>query len=180
MAGAMSSRPTRHSDGQIITGASRILALAVGVVLIGVGCVAVFTTDNGAGSLGILAGGVFVTIVGVTGHRPNRLVIGGNVLMWEKLDQVQESVSDLTDRVWQLFLVTMAPSMHHNLEKLASGHFGEYKLGGGLRRELEYLRDHGYIEDVPPGVPDEGPDLSPYIVVTDTGRRFLELRRHVE
>ena len=175
----MDTKPAQNKENPSVGRAGRSFSIGVGAALIGAGSLAVFRTDNGAGSLGLLVGGVFLLIIGITGFRPTRLVIGGNELVLEKLDEVQGKVSELSDKVWQLFLVTMAPSMYENLEKLASEEgFGKYEMTDGLKRELVYLRDHGYIENIwIEKIPPEGPNLSPYITVTDAGRKFVELRK---
>ena len=98
--------------------------------------------------------------------------------MLRELNEVRGKVEELSDRVAELFLVTMAPSMYENLGKLASGSFGEYEMSYGLRRELIHLRDIGYIEDILiDRIPEEGENLSPYVRVTDAGRKFLKLRQ---
>jgi hypothetical protein len=60
-----------------------------------------------------------------------------------RVDEVQDNVSDLNNKVMQLFLHTMSPGMYGNLKKIVSGHFGEYVKGRALDRELRFLRDYG-------------------------------------
>jgi hypothetical protein len=93
-----------------------------------------------------------------------------------KVDRVENQVNDLNEKVAQLFLATMSDAMYGNLKKIASGHFGDYKMGGALERELRFLRDFGYIKaEYISQIPKEGPDLSKYASATDTGKRFVAL-----
>ncbi|MDQ0000112.1 MULTISPECIES: hypothetical protein [Pseudarthrobacter] len=116
-----------------------------------------------------------------------RLEQGGPVKIgaWLELGEVRKEVrdirgqiDDLSSRVSKLFLLTMSPTMYLNLRKLESGHFGPFEANDGLDRELQHLRDLGYIE-VPGGVrqlPRSGPDLSQLASITPTGRDFVNLR----
>lgn len=97
-----------------------------------------------------------------------------------KVDEVQGNVSELNDKVTQLFLHTMSPGMYGNLKKIASGHFGEYVKGPGLDRELRFLRDYGFIEvQSISSIPRAGSDLSRYVSATETGKNFVELRENL-
>jgi hypothetical protein len=145
---------------------------------VGTGSASVFISNNGAGSVGLLTGGVFLLVAGMTGNPPTRLRIGDAEVVFRELRRVRSQVQELNNKVSELFLVTMAPSMYQNLEKLASGSFGPYKKSSGLERELIHLRDIGYIENIwLENIPTEGPDLSPYVTVTDVGKRFVKLRQ---
>jgi len=94
----------------------------------------------------------------------------------ERTDELESTVSELSDEVSELFLLTMAPSMFENLAKLTKRGF-DYMLSDGLRRELLHLRDIGYIEDFAlERIPDAGPDLTAHITITQAGKRFVELR----
>lgn len=97
-----------------------------------------------------------------------------------KVDEVQDNVSDLNNKVTQLFLRTMSPGMYENLKKIVSGHFGEYVKGAPLDRELRFLREYGFIEvEVIGSIPEEGSNLSDYVSATETGKNFVELREHL-
>jgi hypothetical protein len=97
-----------------------------------------------------------------------------------KVDEVQDDVSDLNNKVTQLFLHTMSHGMYENLKKIASGHFGEYVKGAALDRELRFLRDYGFIEvGSISSIPGEGPNLSDYVSATEPGKNFVELREHL-
>jgi hypothetical protein len=91
--------------------------------------------------------------------------------------KLASTVSELTDEVTDLFLLTMAPSMFNNLAKLKNG-FGEYTMSDGLKRELLYLRESGYIKDfAPETIPRQGPNLNAHITITPEGERFVKLRQ---
>src|SRR5690348_2788970 len=169
----------------------RSACMAVGIGLLGAGLVAVFVTDNGLGTLALLAVAALLVLVGVTGEAPERLVLGGHEIrlhqrMQERrLDQVDNrvnkvdsAVSSLQERISQLFLETMADVMYRNLKKLAQPDgFGAYELSDDLKRELYHLHDHGYIHDLNiEGVPREGRQLSDWVRITDAGRAFVALR----
>lgn len=97
-----------------------------------------------------------------------------------KVDNVEQQVDELQKKVSELFLLTMSEPMYINLRKLNSGKFGKYKMDDALKRELYHLRDIGYIEVAAiRSIPFEGDELSLHIVVTGTGRRFVELRESV-
>jgi hypothetical protein len=90
---------------------------------------------------------------------------------------VQQQVSDLGNKVAEIFLLAMAGPMYANLKKLASGEFGRYEMSEGLMRELYHLRDMGYIEvNSIRAIPSHEENLSRYVKVTGTGQRFVELR----
>lgn len=66
-----------------------------------------------------------------------------------------------------------------NLRKIVSDNFGPYEISesSGLRRELYYLRDIGYIHvDSISQLPRKAENLSIYVKPTDTGRKFVSLR----
>jgi hypothetical protein len=97
-----------------------------------------------------------------------------------KVDEVQDDVSDLNNKVTQLFLHTMSPGMYENLKKIVSGHFGEYVKGAPLDKKLRFLREYGFIEvEVIGSIPHEGSNLSDYVSATETGKNFVELREHL-
>lgn len=96
-----------------------------------------------------------------------------------KIDETKESVD-------KLFLATMSGPMYNNLKKLDNPPFGNYKMDNGLKRELYYLRDVGYIsitsqsEGSITKIPFEGNNLSIYVTVTDIGKDFIRLRKNIK
>lgn len=97
-----------------------------------------------------------------------------------EVESLRSQVDDMTQQVTTLFLAAMSPAMYANLRKLASGSFGAFEGNDGLRRELEHLRDLGYVEVQ--GIrqlPASGDDLSRYVTVTPTGHDFVRLRETV-
>jgi hypothetical protein len=102
--------------------------------------------------------------------------------MESELQHIHDRVDDAVAKIAQLFLLTMSGPMYENLHKLAQdGGFGAYSWSAGLERELYHLRDIGYI-DVPSvrSIPRSGANLSEHVVLTTTGRQFLELRNAME
>jgi hypothetical protein len=94
-----------------------------------------------------------------------------------EINSVRKGLDETNEKVAHLFLTTMAPAMYENLKKIASGHFGQYQMSQGLRRELYHLRDIGYIEVPSVGaIPDGGEDLSVHAKITPVGRQFVDLR----
>lgn len=99
----------------------------------------------------------------------------------QEVETVRSKMHDLNDRVYQLFLLAMSPSMFNNLKKLSSGSFGPYEMSGGLERELRHLRDMGYIDvEAIAAIPTKGSELLDHVRVTPTGRQFVELRDSLE
>lgn len=98
-----------------------------------------------------------------------------------EVDIVRSKIIEVDKKIARLFLAAMAPTMYSNLEKLASGKFGEYKKTEGLRRELYHLRDIGYIKvESITRIPNDGPNLSDYVKITNTGNQFIELRKEIQ
>lgn len=103
---------------------------------------------------------------------------------WLELGEVRKEVQDIwgqigdiSQRVAALFLSTMSPTMYFNLRKLESGHFGPFEANDGLVRELQHLRDLGYIEvHGLRQLPNSGQGLSQFVTITPTGRDFVKLR----
>jgi len=98
----------------------------------------------------------------------------------EKVKDVEKEVSDLSERVAEVFLFGMPSTMYVNLKKLNSGEFGKYHMSPALERELYHLRDVGYIKiESIQGIPSEGRNLSDHVTETETGQRFVEIRDSV-
>ena len=105
------------------------------------------------------------------------LEIGPLKLIENKVKDVEKEVN-----VTKQFLLSMGDAMYFNLNKIESGKFGHYKMGqwSGLKRELYYLRDIGYIKvESISKIPEQGDDLSYYVKITDIGKKFVELRKSV-
>ncbi len=100
--------------------------------------------------------------------------LGPFELLEKKVAHVENEIN-----VTKQFLLSMGPAMYFNLQKIAGGHFGQYELAGwsGLRRELYYLRDIGYISvNSISKLPEKGNNLSDYVQATEIGKKFVELR----
>ena len=99
-----------------------------------------------------------------------------------ELQHMRDRVDDAVAKIAQLFLLTMSGPMFQNLRKLAQqGGFGAYSWSAGLERELYHLRDIGYIDVASvQSIPRSGVNLSEHVVLTATGRQFLELRDAIE
>jgi hypothetical protein len=98
-------------------------------------------------------------------------------LLERKVDAVEQGVSELRERVGQVFLLAMAPPMYANLQKLDSGYFGTYTMSNALKRELYHLRDMGYVDvESINAIPDKGNNLSDHVVITGNGHMYVKLR----
>ena len=90
------------------------------------------------------------------------------------------------ERVDKLFYYTMSGPMYQNLRKLVEGRFTDYEMNEGLKRELYHLRDTGFIEITNRSqhsirnIPHKGDNLQQYVVVTDVGRQFVEIRNKLD
>jgi hypothetical protein len=98
--------------------------------------------------------------------------------------EVKDKVSELNDLVSKQFLIAMGPDMYKNLKMINSGHFGFFEFGewSGLERELYFLRDIGYIQTK--SIREikkigKGDNLSDFVTITETGRKFVELRESI-
>jgi hypothetical protein len=96
----------------------------------------------------------------------------------EQFLHVHARLDQTLDRISKLFLFTMSGPMYENLQKMARKEgFGPWRMTSGLRRELYHLRDIGYIDvDSIKAIPEEGPELSVWVHISETGRQFVELR----
>jgi len=98
--------------------------------------------------------------------------------------KVNGKVSELSDLVDKQFLTAMGPDMYEKLKKIDAGRFGPFEFGewSGLERELYFLRDIGYIQinsirEVKKI--GKGDNLSDFVRITETGRKFVELRESI-
>lgn len=165
---------------------TRWLSGTLGAVWLGTGVTAVFITENQVGTATLLAIGVYFAIAAILGFFP-RLKFGESEIdpgefsaVKEKVGQVENEVSNLSERVAKAFLSSMSENMYRNLAKLCTGNFGHYVLSGPLERELRYLRDVGYIDvHAVAQMPKEGGNLSDWVTVTENGRNFITLRNEL-
>lgn len=94
-----------------------------------------------------------------------------------EVEDLRGQIDEISNKVAALFLLTMSPTMYLNLRKIDSGHFGPIEANDGLLRELQHLRDLGYIEaNGLRQLPSSGQDLSQFVTITPTGRDFVTLR----
>lgn len=102
-------------------------------------------------------------------------IAGSFIAIWPQIRKTNE-------RIDNLFYYTMSGPMYENLRKLAQGQFMTYEMSEGLKRELYYLRDTGFITITNKSqrsikqIPFKGDNLQQYVTVTDVGRRFVEMR----
>ena len=99
----------------------------------------------------------------------------------EAIHSVKKQLDETNERISKLFLITMSPDMYRNLKKLARPEgFGEYKMSGGLERELFHLRDIGYVDvRYIKSIPKSGTNLSDHVEITLPGRQFVDLREAI-
>ena len=99
-----------------------------------------------------------------------------------KLGTINKKIATTKARTDKLVLLSLSKSMYEHLKRIASGSFGPYKMNDILEREIYYLRDIGYIDNVERirSIPYEGNNLSEYLKITDIGKQFIELRKSIE
>ena len=98
-----------------------------------------------------------------------------------QVETVRQQLDDVNQKVSDLFLATMSPSMYFNLKKFARGHFDKYEMTKMLERELYHLRDIGYIDiESIKAIPKMGENLSDYVTITTTGKNFVTLRESIK
>jgi hypothetical protein len=122
----------------------------------------------------------------VTGRELKTISVGKDGLKLE-LAQLQEAINGNREAIAELTLLAMGAETLVNLEKLESGHFGEYEKEPflGLETELYYLRNRGFVKLIPGSarsiheIPPHGENLSRYVEITDEGRRYLRLRKNL-
>jgi hypothetical protein len=113
-------------------------------------------------------------------------IIGAIAAVLGAVIAIIPQIRKTNDRIDSLFYYTMSGPMYENLAKLVDGQFMDYIMSDGLKRELYYLRDTGFIEitDKSGGsirnIPGKGDNLQQYVRVQNVGRRFVEMRRKLE
>jgi len=102
-----------------------------------------------------------------------------------ELEVLQEKTSENDQAITDLILLSMGRDAYKNLQKLATGNFGQYNKVHhmGLETELYHLRNLGYIDlkkDIGfksiYDLPEDDKQLSDYIEVTERGEKYLKLR----
>ncbi|MDB5151107.1 MAG: hypothetical protein JWQ57_5127 [Mucilaginibacter sp.] len=104
----------------------------------------------------------------------------GIIELGEKVEEVKNDLENTNQKISRLFITTMGINLYANLKKIKDGNFGPFQKSEGLKRELYYLRDMGYIE-VPSisGIPGSGLNLSEHLAITPLGKEFVELREEI-
>lgn len=103
-----------------------------------------------------------------------------------KLKVLQKKTSENEEAIIDLILGSMGDETYENFKKFArSEGFGPYKKEHhkGLETELYHLRNLGYIKlkekfhKIPIfDLPESDSQLSDYFLVTETGKKYIELR----
>ena len=101
-----------------------------------------------------------------------------------ELEVLQKRTSENEHAITELILLSMGEDAYLNLQKLATGAFGQYKKEPhmGLETELYHLRNLGYITLNKAKarsiheIPESGDELNDYIKVSDAGKKYLALR----
>jgi hypothetical protein len=126
------------------------------------------------GAVGTVVGGVLAVFINHLFTRVRKTD--------EQIGKTNEQIVKTNEQIDDLFYYTMSGSMYENLEKLAEGRFYKYEMSSGLKRELYYLRDTGFIKikrtigEIPP----QGDNLQQYVEVTDVGLKFVKRRKAME
>ncbi|WP_026731246.1 hypothetical protein [Fischerella sp. PCC 9605] len=139
---------------------------------------------SGRGSVLIIAALIFIAILMVFIPRAEDVV----ALTFDrdkidnKINSLNKKITTTKNRVDKLFVLSIPESMYKTLQKINSGNYGNYDLTAKLERELYFLRDVGYIEDMEEirDIPYKGSNLSNYVKITGTGKQFIELRKSIE
>lgn len=98
-----------------------------------------------------------------------------------KISGISKKNATNKSRTEKLFLLFIPKSMYEILKKIDSGSFGSFKMTERLERELYHLRDIGYIElERMRDIPYEGNNLSEFVMITDSGKQYLDLRESIE
>lgn len=99
-----------------------------------------------------------------------------------KINSLNKKMTTTKNRVDRLYILSMPESMYKTLQKINSGDYGNYDLSAKLERELYFLRDLGYIDEIEEirDIPYKGNNLCNYVRITAAGKQFLELRKSIE
>jgi hypothetical protein len=130
---------------------------------------------SGRGSVLIIAALIFIALLMFFIPRADDVI----ALTFDR-DKIDNKITK--SRVDKLFILTMPESMYKTLQKINSGSYGNYDLSAKLERELYFLRDIGYIDDIEEirDIPYKGNNLSNYVKITSAGKQFIELRKSIE
>jgi len=117
--------------------------------------------------------------IGPTGVELTKKVDEANAKADDAANKAYGAVATITRFVFN----SMPQPTFRNLQKIASGHFGRFKMSGGFREQLCNLRDSGYIStnNISIGnIPSEGDDLSEFVYCTELGNEFIVQRLAAE
>jgi hypothetical protein len=91
-----------------------------------------------------------------------------------KIDEQSEKIRDLIKYSMSQYIFTMLTAL-----KEAKASRGEYiyRTDGSMERNLRYLIDHGYVEEVPHW-PVDGENISPLVKITPQGYDVIAIRTH--
>jgi hypothetical protein len=97
----------------------------------------------------------------------------------KKIENQQGKIDEQNEQIRDLIKFSMSFYIYQMLFELqkAKGSDGGYMFrnNGSMDRNLRFLIDHGYIEEVPHW-PSDGENISPMIVVTAQGRDVIAMR----
>lgn len=101
-----------------------------------------------------------------------------------ELEAIRKETYKNAEIIESLIFLSMGEWTYTNLLKINSGNFGSYELpaSSGLKTELYYLRNVGYIalkQNSAPSIdeiPRTGTQLSDFIAITENGKKYIELR----
>lgn len=79
------------SDDRLISRGGRAALLVTGVASWVAGGAAVFLSDNSAGAAALIVTGALTSALSVIGRWPSRVMVSGNEISWESIDQTMES-----------------------------------------------------------------------------------------
>jgi len=105
----------------------------------------------------------------------------------ERQEELKEEIDKTRSRIDKLVIASMSPLALGNLQKIASGNFGSFFRGQGLTWQLLHFHNIGYISFKCRGIdeiPQNGEEpvklnLSDYVVITQLGLEYLDLRKLV-
>jgi hypothetical protein len=109
-------RPSARPLALKINPWARASAIALGLIGLGAGGVAVFVTHLKAGPVALITAGLLLLLIGMSGRMPSRLKVGDNEAAWEI---EREASQDFVARVAEEITVESRPQVFSALEDLA-------------------------------------------------------------
>jgi hypothetical protein len=150
----------------------------------------VSSTDKGTIAFCLLGSGVLAVFWPVVSKIDSLKFGPTGVELTKRVDEANAKADDAASKAYgalatitRFVFNSMPQPSFRNLEKIASGHFGKFRMSEGFRQELRNLRDSGYIatNSIYIGqIPEEGPDLSDYVYCTELGKEFISQRLAAE